>query len=99
MASRTKDSMYKNEKLFRRMLDERTAGLLPDTDTESLRSDMTLGERDRNPNDEIPVPSPTAITATREELPVKASKFWFGYLQLIGAHSIGSGFVVSSCAF
>ena len=70
MASRTKDLMYKNEKLFRRNLDERTAGLLLDADTESLRSDMTLGERDRNPNDVISVPSPTAITATREELPV-----------------------------
>ena len=31
---------------------------------------MTLGERDRNPNDEIPVPSTTAITATKEELPL-----------------------------
>ena len=31
---------------------------------------MTLGERDRNPNDEIPVRSITAITATKEELPL-----------------------------
>ena len=69
MASRTRE-MYKNEKLLRRILDERTAGLLLDADTECLGSDMTLPERDRNPNDEIPVPSPTAITATREELPV-----------------------------
>ena len=62
--------MYKNRKLFRRLLDERTAGLLLDAYTESLGSDMTLGERDGDPNDEIPVPSPTATTATREELPV-----------------------------
>ena len=72
MASHTRDLMYKNEKLFWGILDERTAGLLLDANTESLGSDMTLGERDRNPNDEIhvPVPSPTAITATREELSV-----------------------------
>ena len=49
------------------MLDERTAGLILDADTESLGSDMTLGERHRDPNDKIPIPSPTA-TATREEL-------------------------------
>ena len=58
--------MYKNEKLFRRMLGKRTAGLLLGADTESLGSDVTLGERDRDPNDEIQVPSPTA---TSEELP------------------------------
>ena len=29
---------------------------------------MTLGERDHDPNDEIPVPSPMATTVTREEL-------------------------------
>ena len=52
MASRTRDSMYKNEKLFRRILHERTAGLLLDADTGSLESDMTLGERDRDPNDD-----------------------------------------------
>ena len=39
----------------------------PDADTESLGSDMTLDERDRDPNDEISVSSPTA---TREEPPV-----------------------------
>ena len=33
MASRTRDSMYENEKLFRRILDERTAGFLLDADT------------------------------------------------------------------
>ena len=42
MASRTRDSIYKNEKLFLRILDERTAGLFLDADTESLRSDMRL---------------------------------------------------------
>ena len=62
--------MYKNEKLFRKIPDERTTGLLLDADTENLRSDMTWGERDRKPNDVILFPSPTAITATREELPV-----------------------------
>ena len=54
--------MYKNEKLFRRMLGKRTAGLLLGADTESLGSDVTLGERDRDPNDEIQVPSPTATS-------------------------------------
>ena len=34
MASRTRDSIYKNEKLFLRILDERTAGLFLDADTE-----------------------------------------------------------------
>ena len=52
------------------MLDERTAGLpsvgFLDADTESLRSDVTLDEKYRDPNDEISVPSPTA---TREEPP------------------------------
>ena len=63
--------MFKNGKLFRRMLDERMPDLLLDADTESLGSDVTLGERDHDPNDEIPVPSPTATTtATRKELPV-----------------------------
>ena len=48
---------------------KRTTGqLLLDANTKSLGSDMTLGERDRDPNDEIPVPSATATTATREEL-------------------------------
>ena len=49
---------------------------------------MYLGEGDRNPNDEIPVPSPTATTATREALPVN---FGLVILQLIGPQSIGSG--------
>ena len=55
------------------MLDERTTGLLLVVDTENLGSDMTLGERDRDPNEEIPVPSTTATTATREELPLNFS--------------------------
>ena len=38
MASRTRDSMHKNGELFRRMLDERTAGLLLDADTETRES-------------------------------------------------------------
>ena len=59
-----------------------------DADTKSLGSDMYLGEGDRNPNDEIPVPSPTATTATREALPVN---FGLVILQLIGPQSIGSG--------
>ena len=96
MSSRTRDSLYKNGKLFRRMLDERTAGLLLDADTESLGSDMTLGEKDRDSNDEKPVPSPTPTTATRKELPVN---FGLVILQLIVTQSLGSGFVVSLCAF
>ena len=43
------------EELFRRMLDERTAGLLSvgflDTDSDSLGSNVTLDERHRHPND------------------------------------------------
>ena len=43
------------EELFRRMLDERTAGLLSvgflDTDSDSLGSNVTLDERYRHPND------------------------------------------------
>ena len=61
---------------LQRMLDERTAGSLSvgflNIDTESLRSDVTLDERDRDPNDEILVPSPAA---TREEPSVN-----FGWL-------------------
>ena len=72
MASPARDSMYKNGELFRRMLDERTAGLhsvgFEDVDTENLGSDVTLDERDRDPKDEISVPNPTE---TREEPPVK----------------------------
>ena len=47
--------MYKKGELFRRMLDERTAGLpsigFLDADTDSLESDVTLDERCRDPND------------------------------------------------
>ena len=55
---------------FRGMLDETTAGLLLDLDTKSL------GESDRDPNDEIPVPSPTATTATRQELQYQQILVW-----------------------
>ena len=70
MASCARDSMYKNGALFECWMREGlpSVGFL-DADTESgIR--WTLDERDRNPNDEISVPSPTATTATREELPV-----------------------------
>ena len=54
--------MYKNGELFRRIMDERTDGLpsvgFLDADTESLESNVTLAEKDRDLNDEISVPSP-----------------------------------------
>ena len=66
MASRTRDSTYKNGSFLGEILDERTAGLLLDADTNSLGSDMmTLGVRDRDPNDEIPIPSPTANNSNK----------------------------------
>ena len=50
-ASRARDSMYKNGKLFRRMLDERKAGSVLsggflDGDTESLGCGVTLWMRE-----------------------------------------------------
>ena len=72
--------MYQTGELFRRMLDERTAGLpsvgLLNVDTESLGSDITLDERYRDPNDEILV-----RTATRELS--ATSKFRLVILQFI----------------
>ena len=54
MASHAKRFDIKNGELFRRMLDEKTTGLpslgFLDADTGSLGSDVTLDERDRDPN-------------------------------------------------
>ena len=74
MASRTRDLMYKNGKLFR-MLNERMAGLFLDVNTKSLRSDMTFRVREiaTQMMKYLSQLSPTATTATREELPVNFS--------------------------
>ena len=47
------------EELFRRMLDERTAGLpsVGFLDTDSLGSSVTLGDRYRHPNDKESITS------------------------------------------